>query len=67
MGSLLICYVNFRTIKFHYFLLYSFSGLHVMEWYVEADVKSPSTLYSLLHFTYKHQNIISTHRIDVIH
>jgi hypothetical protein len=30
------------------------------------DLSSWDTLYSILHFTYPHQNIISTHRIDTI-
>jgi hypothetical protein len=37
-GSLTICYISFRTINFPCFLQYSFPVLHVIEWFVEADV-----------------------------
>jgi hypothetical protein len=32
-------YVSFHTINFPCFLPYFFPVLHVMEWYVKADVK----------------------------
>jgi hypothetical protein len=36
--SLVIYYTSFRTINLTCFSPYSFPVLHVIEWYVEADV-----------------------------
>jgi hypothetical protein len=37
-GSPSICYASFRTINFPCFFPYSFPALHVIEWYVEAEI-----------------------------
>jgi hypothetical protein len=36
---LIIAYISFRFSNFPFFLSYSFSVLHVIEWYVEVDLK----------------------------
>jgi hypothetical protein len=79
-GAALICCISFHTINLFCFLLYSILILCVMEWYTQANVEhhlqrktwmnsKPWTTsfiwYISLHIP--HQNIISSHRTDVIH
>jgi hypothetical protein len=37
------------------------------EYHAQMVNSKQSILYNILHFTYPHQNIINTHRIDTIH